>query len=69
MLIVVDVFYGDVSGKGNYRSEGDIFRNESLDSVFGDSDDEVCVLVLLELGYSCDRIEEFLEVELFLLRF
>ncbi|XP_021013497.2 folliculin-interacting protein 2 isoform X4 [Mus caroli] len=64
LLIAEDVPYGDASGKGNYRSEGDIPRNESLDSALGDSDDEACVLALLELGHSCDRTEGSLEVEL-----
>ncbi|XP_021051616.1 folliculin-interacting protein 2 isoform X4 [Mus pahari] len=64
LLIAADVPYGDASGKGNYRSEGDIPRNESLDSALGDSDDEACVLALLELGHSCDRTEGSLEVEL-----
>ncbi|XP_076788666.1 folliculin-interacting protein 2 isoform X4 [Arvicanthis niloticus] len=64
LLIATDVPYGDASGKANYRSEGDIPRNESLDSALGDSDDEACVLALLELGHSCDRTEGSLEVEL-----
>ncbi|XP_052036286.1 folliculin-interacting protein 2 isoform X2 [Apodemus sylvaticus] len=65
LLIAADVPYGDASGKANYRSEGDIPRNESLDSALGDSDDEAGVLALLEeLGHSCDRTEGSLEVEL-----
>ncbi|XP_031229990.1 folliculin-interacting protein 2 isoform X3 [Mastomys coucha] len=64
LLIAADVPYGDASSKVNYRSEGDIPRNESLDSALGDSDDEACVLALLELGHSCDRTEGSLEVEL-----
>lgn len=64
LLIATDVPYGDASGKANYRSEGDIPRNESLDSALGDSDDEACVLALLELGHSCDRTEGSFEVEL-----
>ncbi|XP_028610748.1 folliculin-interacting protein 2 isoform X3 [Grammomys surdaster] len=64
LLIATDVPCGDASGKANYRSEGDIPRNESLDSALGDSDDEACVLALLELGHSCDRTEGSLEVEL-----
>lgn len=65
LLVAADVPYGDASGKANYRSEGDIPRNESLDSALGDSDDEAGVLALLEeLGHSCDRAEGSLEVEL-----
>ncbi|XP_051013275.1 folliculin-interacting protein 2 isoform X1 [Acomys russatus] len=64
LLDAADVPYGDASDKDNYRIEGDIPRNESLDSALGDSDDEACLLALLELGHSCDRTEGSLEVEL-----
>ncbi|XP_075807129.1 folliculin-interacting protein 2 isoform X4 [Microtus pennsylvanicus] len=55
---------GDASGKAHFRMQGDIPRNESLDSALGDSDDEACALALLDLGHSCDRTEGSLEVEL-----
>ncbi|XP_041514844.1 folliculin-interacting protein 2 isoform X1 [Microtus oregoni] len=55
---------GDASGKAHFRMQGDIPRNESLDSALGDSDDEACALAPLDLGHSCDRTEGSLEVEL-----
>ena len=55
---------GDASGKAHFRMQGDIPRNESLDSALGDSDDEACTLPPLDLGHSCDRTEGSLEVEL-----
>ncbi|XP_051055391.1 folliculin-interacting protein 2 [Phodopus roborovskii] len=65
LLGAADVPYGDASGKACFRIEGDIPRNESLDSALGDSDDEACALALLDLGHSCERTEEgSLEVEL-----
>ncbi|XP_055452600.1 folliculin-interacting protein 2 isoform X2 [Psammomys obesus] len=64
LLDAADVPYGEASGKASHRMEGDIPRNESLDSALGDSDDEACVLALLELGRSRDRTPEPLEVEL-----
>lgn len=64
LLGAADVPCGDASGKDDHRTEGDIPRNESLDSALGDSGDEACILALLELGHSCDRTEGSLEVEL-----
>ncbi|ERE90433.1 folliculin-interacting protein 2 [Cricetulus griseus] len=65
LLGAADVPCGDASGKAHFRIEGDIPRNESLDSALGDSDDEACALALLDLGPSCDRTTEgSLEVEL-----
>lgn len=55
---------GDASGKAHFRMQGDIPRNESLDSALGDSDDEACAFAPLDLGHSCDRTEGPLEVEL-----
>ncbi|XP_036046002.1 folliculin-interacting protein 2 isoform X2 [Onychomys torridus] len=64
LLGAADVPCGDASGKANFRIEGDIPRNESLDSALGDSDTEACAFALLGLGPSCDRTEGSLEVEL-----
>ncbi|CAO2612829.1 Folliculin-interacting protein 2 [Lemmus lemmus] len=64
LLGASDVPCGDASGKAHFRMEGDIPRNESLDSALGDSDDEACALAPLDLGHSCDRTEGSLEVEL-----
>ncbi|KAL6078877.1 hypothetical protein STEG23_028114, partial [Scotinomys teguina] len=64
LLGAADVPCGDASSKANFRIEGDIPRNESLDSAFGDSGDEACALALVDLGPSCDRTEGSLEVEL-----
>ncbi|XP_028735939.1 folliculin-interacting protein 2 isoform X2 [Peromyscus leucopus] len=64
LLGAADVPCGDARGKANFRIEGDLPRNESLDSALGDSDNEACALALLGLGPSCDRTEGSLEVEL-----
>ncbi|KAL1778286.1 folliculin-interacting protein 2 isoform X2 [Sigmodon hispidus] len=64
LLGAADVPCGDASSKANFRTEGDIPRNESLDSALGDSDNEATALALLRLGHSCDRTEESFEVEL-----
>ncbi|XP_052587261.1 folliculin-interacting protein 2 isoform X5 [Peromyscus californicus insignis] len=64
LLGAADVPCGDARGKANLRIEGDLPRNESLDSALGDSDNEACALALLGLGPSCDRTEGSLEVEL-----
>nr|XP_014994906.2 folliculin-interacting protein 2 isoform X4 [Macaca mulatta] len=55
---------GDDNKKANFRTEGDIPRNESSDSALGDSDDEACTSAMLDLGHGGDRTGGSLEVEL-----
>ncbi|XP_036981617.2 folliculin-interacting protein 2 isoform X5 [Artibeus jamaicensis] len=55
---------GDASETGDFRTEGDIPRNESSDSALGDSDDEACASATLHVGHSGDCAEGALEVEL-----
>ncbi|XP_020956958.1 folliculin-interacting protein 2 isoform X1 [Sus scrofa] len=60
---------GDASSQASFRVEGDIPRNESLDSALGASDDEACASASLDLGPSnregdLDGPERSLEVEL-----
>ncbi|KAM7140158.1 folliculin-interacting protein 2 isoform 2-T2 [Molossus nigricans] len=62
--VATDVPCGDTNGTANFRTEGDIPRNESLDSALGDSDDEACASAALNLGHSSDWTEGSLEVEL-----
>lgn len=62
--VATDVPYGDTDRTANFRTEGDIPRNESSDSALGDSDDEACSSAALNLGHSSDRTEGSLEVEL-----
>ncbi|XP_036095813.1 folliculin-interacting protein 2 isoform X4 [Molossus molossus] len=62
--VATDVPCGDTNGTANFRTEGDIPRNESSDSALGDSDDEACASAALNLGHSSDWTEGSLEVEL-----
>ncbi|KAM5307509.1 folliculin-interacting protein 2 isoform 3-T3 [Glossophaga mutica] len=62
--VAADVPCGDADGTGDFRTEGDIPRNESSDSALGDSDDEACAPATLNLGHSSDCTEGALEVEL-----
>ncbi|XP_045686958.1 folliculin-interacting protein 2 isoform X2 [Phyllostomus hastatus] len=62
--VAADVPCGDADGPGDFRTEGDIPRNESSDSALGDSDDEACASATLNLGHSSDCTEGALEVEL-----
>ncbi|XP_024424825.2 folliculin-interacting protein 2 isoform X3 [Desmodus rotundus] len=62
--VAADVPCGDANGTGEFRTEGDIPRNESSDSALGDSDDEACASATLNLGHSSDCTEGSLEVEL-----
>ncbi|XP_032104444.1 folliculin-interacting protein 2 isoform X2 [Sapajus apella] len=55
---------GDANKKANFRTEGDIPRNESSDSALGDSDDEACTSATLDLGPGADRTGGSSEVEL-----
>ncbi|XP_010336860.2 folliculin-interacting protein 2 isoform X2 [Saimiri boliviensis] len=55
---------GDADKKANFRTEGDIPRNESSDSALGDSDDEACASALLDLGHGADGTAGSVEVEL-----
>uniref|UniRef100_A0A8C3YLE0 Folliculin interacting protein 2 n=1 Tax=Catagonus wagneri TaxID=51154 RepID=A0A8C3YLE0_9CETA len=60
---------GDAGGQASFGVEGDIPRNESLDSALGASDDEACASASLDLGPSSregdlDGPERSLEVEL-----
>lgn len=60
---------GDASSQASFRVEGDIPRNESLDSALGASDDEACASASLDLGPGnregdLDGPERSLEVEL-----
>ncbi|XP_016055820.1 PREDICTED: folliculin-interacting protein 2 [Miniopterus natalensis] len=59
-----DVPCGDADRTADFRTEGDIPRNESSDSALGDSDDEACALAAVNLGHSSDQAEASLEVEL-----
>lgn len=62
--VSADVPCGDAKRKDNFRTEGDIPRNESSDSALGDSDDEACASASLNLGHSGDLPDGSLEVEL-----
>ncbi|KAM8763856.1 folliculin-interacting protein 2 isoform 3-T3 [Rhynchonycteris naso] len=65
--VATDVPCGDadrMADFSDFRTEGDIPRNESSDSALGDSDDEACAPAALSLGPSSDRMEGALEVEL-----
>ncbi|XP_006752722.1 PREDICTED: folliculin-interacting protein 2 isoform X2 [Myotis davidii] len=62
--VATNVPCGDADGTADFRTEGDIPRNESSDSALGDSDDEACASATLDLGHSSDRAEGSLEVEL-----
>ncbi|XP_036171188.1 folliculin-interacting protein 2 isoform X3 [Myotis myotis] len=62
--VATDVPCGDADGTADFRTEGDIPRNESSDSALGDSDDEACASATLDLGHSSDQAEGSLEVEL-----
>ncbi|KAF6306228.1 folliculin interacting protein 2 [Rhinolophus ferrumequinum] len=62
--VSADVPCGDADRKDNFRTEGDIPRNESSDSALGDSDDEACASAPLNLGHSGDLPDGSLEVEL-----
>ncbi|XP_074194487.1 folliculin-interacting protein 2 isoform X4 [Rhinolophus sinicus] len=62
--VSADVPCGDAERKDDFRTEGDIPRNESSDSALGDSDDEACASASLNLGHSGDLPDGSLEVEL-----
>ncbi|KAM6221254.1 folliculin-interacting protein 2 isoform 3-T3 [Rhynchocyon petersi] len=62
LLVTADVPCGDANRKVDFRTEGDIPRNESSDSALGDSDDETCASATL--SHCGDRTDESLEVEL-----
>ncbi|XP_066135976.1 folliculin-interacting protein 2 isoform X2 [Saccopteryx bilineata] len=62
--VAADVPCGDAYGTADFRTEGDIPRNESSDSALGDSDDEACAPAAPSLGPSSDWAEGALEVEL-----
>ncbi|XP_075399757.1 folliculin-interacting protein 2 isoform X2 [Tenrec ecaudatus] len=64
LLATADVPCGDGDRTEDYRTEGDIPRNESSDSALGDSDDEACAATVLSMGHCGDRPDEALEVEL-----
>ncbi|XP_037686836.1 folliculin-interacting protein 2 isoform X2 [Choloepus didactylus] len=64
LSVAADVPCGDANRKADFRIEGDIPRNESLDSALGDSDDEACASAMLNLGHNGDRTEGSLEMEL-----
>ncbi|XP_006892840.1 PREDICTED: folliculin-interacting protein 2 [Elephantulus edwardii] len=62
LSVTADVPCGDANRKVDFRTEGDIPRNESSDSALGDSDDETCASATL--SHCGERTEESLEVEL-----